>query len=129
MVAAITRPDLQVPFVTILSTTDPSYDIPLTTFAPTNEAFGDLLVEIGADDLSQIDVNLLTAVLLTHVAPQANVRAEDLAQDLPVVTLSGETLTVDLTNGPQMLIPMVVWLTSSPIMSKPLMAWSMLSIK
>lgn len=105
LVAAITRPDLQVPFVTILSTTDPSYDIPLTTFAPTNEAFGDLLVEIGADDLSQIDVNLLTAVLLTHVAPQANVRAEDLAQDLPVVTLSGETLTVDLTNGPQMVDP------------------------
>ena len=105
LVAAITRPDLQVPFVTILSTTDPSYDVPLTTFAPTNEAFGDLLVEIGADDLSQIDVNLLTAVLLTHVAAQANVRAEDLAQDLPVVTLSEETLTVDLTNGPQLVDP------------------------
>ena len=105
LVAALTRPDLEVPFVTILSTTDPSFDVPLTTFAPTNEAFGDLLVEIGADDLSQIDVNLLTAVLLTHVAAQANVRAEDLAQDLPVVTLSEETLTVDLTNGPQLVDP------------------------
>jgi uncharacterized surface protein with fasciclin (FAS1) repeats len=105
LVAALTRPDLEVPFVTILSTTDPTYGIPLTTFAPTNEAFGDLLVEIGADDLSQIDVNLLTAVLLTHVVAQANVRAEDLAQDLPVVTLSEETLTVDLTNGPQLVDP------------------------
>ena len=105
LVAALTRPDLEVPFVTILSTTDPTYGIPLTTFAPTNEAFGDLLVEIGADDLSQIDVNLLTTVLLTHVVAQANVRAEDLAQDLPVVTLSEETLTVDLTNGPQLVDP------------------------
>jgi transforming growth factor-beta-induced protein len=105
LVAALTRPDLEVPFVTILSTTDPTYGIPLTTFAPTNEAFGDLLIEIGADDLSQIDVNLLTAVLLTHVVAQANVRAEDLAQDLPVVTLSEETLTVDLTNGPQLVDP------------------------
>lgn len=105
LVAALTRPDLEVPFVTILSTTDPTYGIPLTTFAPTNEAFGDLLVEIGADDLSQIDVNLLTAVLLTHVVAQANVRAEDLAQDLPVVTLSEETLTVDLTNGAQLVDP------------------------
>ena len=105
LVAALTRPDLEVPFVTILSTTDPTYGIPLTTFAPTNEAFGDLLVEIGADDLSQIDVNLLTAVLLTHLVAQANVRAEDLAQDLPVVTLSEETLTVDLTNGPQLVDP------------------------
>ena len=105
LVAALTRPDLEVPFVTILSTTDPTYGIPLTTFAPTNEAFGDLLVEIGADDLSQIDVNLLTAVLLTHVVDQANVRAEDLAQDLPVVTLSEETLTVDLTNGAQLVDP------------------------
>jgi transforming growth factor-beta-induced protein len=105
LVAALTRPDLEVPFVTILSTTDPTYGIPLTTFAPTNEAFGDLLVEIGADDLSQIDVNLLTAVLLTHVVDQANVRAEDLAQDLPVVTLNVQTLTVDLTNGPQLVDP------------------------
>lgn len=105
LVAALTRPDLEVPFVTILSTTDPTYGIPLTTFAPTNEAFGDLLVEIGADDLSQIDVNLLTAVLLTHVVAQANVRAEDLAQDLPVVTLSEETLTVDLTDGAQLVDP------------------------
>jgi len=105
LVAALTRPDLEVPFVTILSTTDPTYGIPLTTFAPTNDAFGDLLVEIGADDLSQIDVNLLTTVLLTHVVAQANVRAEDLAQDLPVVTLSEETLTVDLTNGPQLVDP------------------------
>lgn len=105
LVAALTRPDLEVPFVTILSTTDPTYGIPLTTFAPTNEAFDDLLVEIGADDLSQIDVNLLTAVLLTHVVAQANVRAEDLAQDLPVVTLSEETLTVDLTNGAQLVDP------------------------
>ena len=105
LVAALTRPDLEVPFVTILSTTDPTYGIPLTTFAPTNEAFGGLLVEIGADDLSQIDVNLLTAVLLTHVVAQANVRAEDLAQDLPVVTLSEETLTVDLTDGAQLVDP------------------------
>ena len=105
LVAALTRPDLEVPFITILSTTDPTYGIPLTTFAPTNEAFDDLLVEIGADDLSQIDVNLLTAVLLTHVVAQANVRAEDLAQDLPVVTLSEETLTVDLTNGAQLVDP------------------------
>lgn len=103
LVAALTRPDLEVPFVTILSSTGEG--TPLTTFAPTNEAFGDLLTELGADDLSQIDVNTLTAVLLTHVVGGANVRAEDLTQDMPVPTLSEETLTVDLTNGPQLVDP------------------------
>ena len=105
LVSALTRPDLEVPFVTILSTTDPSFGVPLTTFAPTNAAFEDLLAEIGVDDLSQIDVNLLTSVLLTHVVGQANVRAEDLVQNLPILTLSEETLTVDLMNGAQLVDP------------------------
>lgn len=103
LVAALTRPDLEVPFVTILSST--GQGTPLTTFAPTNDAFGSLLTELGIDDLSQIDVNTLTAVLLTHVVGEANVRAEDLTQDMPVPTLSGESLTVDLTNGPQLVDP------------------------
>ena len=103
LVAALTRPDLEVPFVTILSST--GQGTPLTTFAPTNEAFGDLLTELGIDDLSEIDVDTLTAVLLTHVVGEANVRAEDLTQDMPVPTLSGESLTVDLTNGPQLVDP------------------------
>jgi len=103
LVAALTRPDLEVPFVTILSSTGAG--TPLTAFAPTNDAFGSLLTELGIDDLSQIDVNTLTAVLLTHVVGEANVRAEDLTQDMPVPTLVGENLTVDLTNGPQLVDP------------------------
>lgn len=92
LVAALTRDD-QPDYVSVLSTpagTDPA---PFTVFAPTNEAFGLLLAELGVTGLEDIDGPTLTATLNTHVIPDANVRSEDL-MDGTVGTL-GSDIIVD----------------------------------
>ncbi len=96
LVAALTRDD-QPDYVTVLSTllgTDPA---PFTVFAPTNAAFDDLLVELGAGGLGDIDGAILTAALNTHVIPGANVRADQLVSG-PVPTL-GEPVIIDAANS------------------------------
>ncbi|MEM7185217.1 MAG: fasciclin domain-containing protein [Bacteroidota bacterium] len=96
LVAALTRDD-QPDFVSVLSTpfgTDPA---PFTVFAPTNDAFGDLLAELGLGDLSEIDGETLTATLNTHVIAGANVRAEDLTSGV-FMTL-GDDITIDAGNA------------------------------
>jgi transforming growth factor-beta-induced protein len=96
LVAALTRDD-QPDFVSVLSTglgTDPA---PFTVFAPTNDAFDDLLTELGAGSLADIDGATLTATLNTHVIAGANVRAEDLT-DGTVSTL-GDDIIIDATNA------------------------------
>tara|TARA_R110000850_G_scaffold241496_1_gene366114 strand:+ start:35171 stop:37009 length:1839 start_codon:yes stop_codon:yes gene_type:complete len=92
LVAALTRPD-QPDFVGILSTPNGSSPAPFTVFAPTNDAFADLLVELGAASLDDIDTATLTATLNLHVIAEANVRAEDLVTG-PVTTLGGD-ITID----------------------------------
>ena len=100
LVAALTREDLTTDYVSVLSSVaSPS---PFTVFAPTNEAFGSLLTEIGMDSLSEIPVDLLTSTLNTHVVASANVRSGDLTQGMAVSTL-GDTLTVSLDAGPQLI--------------------------
>lgn len=96
LVAALTRDD-QPDYVSVLSTplgTDPA---PFTVFAPTNDAFGDLLVELGIGGLDDIDTATLTATLNTHVIAGANVRAEDLVSG--VVSTLGDDITIDATNA------------------------------
>ncbi len=95
LVAALTRDD-QPDFVTILSTSGTA-PAPFTVFAPTDAAFGDLLVELGAGGLGDIDGATLTATLNLHVIGEANVRAEDLT-DGDVTTLGGD-VTIDATNA------------------------------
>jgi len=46
-----------------------SEDNDFTVFAPTDEAFADLLTELGASGLSDIPNDVLTSVLLYHVLP------------------------------------------------------------
>jgi transforming growth factor-beta-induced protein len=96
LVAALTRPD-QPDFVSVLSTANGTSPAPFTVFAPTNQAFADLLVELSISSLDDIDTATLTATLNTHVIPEANIRAEDLT-DGTVSTL-GDDLTIDATNG------------------------------
>ncbi|MFT5908054.1 MAG: transforming growth factor-beta-induced protein, partial [Saprospiraceae bacterium] len=57
----------------------------------------DLLEELGADSLADIEGAVLTAALNTHVIAGANVRAEDLTNS--VVSTLGEDITIDATNG------------------------------
>lgn len=96
LVAAVTRPD-QPDFVSVLSTPNGTDPAPFTVFAPTNAAFGDLLVELGVSGLGDIDGATLTAVLNTHVIAGANVRAEDLVSGT-VSTLGGD-ITIDANNA------------------------------
>ena len=51
-------------------------DAMLTVFAPTNQAFSDLLTELGASSLDDIDVATLTNILLYHVIDGKNNAAD-----------------------------------------------------
>jgi transforming growth factor-beta-induced protein len=53
---------------------------PFTVFAPTNEAFADLLADLGVSSLDDLSAEALTPILLYHV-------------------VSGKVLSTDLTNG------------------------------
>jgi uncharacterized surface protein with fasciclin (FAS1) repeats len=96
LVAALTRAD-QPDFVSILSTPFGTNPAPFTVFAPTNDAFADLLVELGVNNLSDIDTATLTATLNNHVLAGANVRAEDLVDG--VVTTLGGDVGIDAANA------------------------------
>ncbi|NQX77913.1 fasciclin domain-containing protein [Gilvibacter sp.] len=96
LVAALTRDD-QPDFVSVLSTGNGAEPAPFTVFAPTNDAFGDLLTELGASSLDDIDGATLTATLNTHVIAGANVRAEDLVSG-SVGTL-GADIEIDASNA------------------------------
>jgi uncharacterized surface protein with fasciclin (FAS1) repeats len=92
LVAALTRADLTTDYVTTLSGGGP-----FTVFAPTNDAFGDLLA--GNPDwttLDDIPVATLEAVLNYHVVNGANVLSETLTDGQEVTTLGGGTFTINL---------------------------------
>merc|ERR1712176_129786 len=70
----------------------------LTVFAPTNDAFVELLGALGAEGLDDIPVETLVEVLTYHVVP-AVAFAEDLSDGQVLPTLNGAELVVDLTSG------------------------------
>lgn len=72
-----------------------------TVFAPTNDAFGDLLTELGVGALGDIPAETLAAVLSYHVVSGANVLAATLVDGQTVTPLAGGTFTIDLDNGAQ----------------------------
>ena len=98
LVAALTRSDLTFDYVAALSTPNGTSPAPFTVFAPTNAAFGDLLAELGASGLSDIDEPTLKATLDLHAVAGANVLAAGLIDDMPIGTLGGE-ITANVTGG------------------------------
>ena len=101
LVAALTRSDLNTDYVSILSG-----EGPFTVFAPTNQAFQELLDSNSEwNTLGDIPVATLEAVLNYHVVSGANVQSDELENDQKIATLGGE-LTIDLTEGAK------VWTTS-----------------
>jgi uncharacterized surface protein with fasciclin (FAS1) repeats len=64
-------------YAAVLGSTDGTND-PFTVFAPTNDAFGDLLSDLGLMDATQIPTATLEATLNLHVLTGLNVRSEDL---------------------------------------------------
>ncbi len=70
----------------------------LTVFAPTNQAFTNLLTALGVSSIDQIPKATLIAVLKYHVIA-ARVFSSDLTEGAKPATLQGGTLTVSLTGG------------------------------
>ena len=93
LVAALTRSDLTIDFVGVLSGNGP-----FTVFAPTNAAFADLLNELGASSLDDIDRETLEAVLQYHVIAEANVRSNMLETGMQVTTLQGSDINVEISS-------------------------------
>lgn len=94
LVAALTRADLGVDYVSILSGAGP-----FTIFAPTNAAFAALLTELGATSLNDINAATLNAVLQYHVVNGANVRAGQLTEGQKVTTFGSGQFTIGLAGG------------------------------
>lgn len=95
LVTALTRND-QPDFVGILSGTTNS---PFTVFAPTNQAFGDLLTELNANSLDDINQATLENTLKYHVVAGSNVLSTNLTNNMMVTTFQGQDFTIGLTGG------------------------------
>ncbi|SFT06955.1 Uncaracterized surface protein containing fasciclin (FAS1) repeats [Zhouia amylolytica] len=96
LVSALTRPSFGSTYTDLLSGTDAS---PFTVFAPTNEAFDNLLMALGANSLDDIDDETLQEVLNYHVIAGSNVTAGSLTDGQMATTFQGEDLTFDLSDG------------------------------
>lgn len=97
LVQALTRPSFGSTYVDILSSTD----APFTVFAPTNQAFINLLELLQVDSLDDIDDATLQNVLNYHVIAGANVLAGTLSDEQKAMTFQGSEITIDLDNGAQ----------------------------
>ncbi|WP_108425418.1 fasciclin domain-containing protein [Flagellimonas amoyensis] len=77
---------------------------PFTVFAPTNDAFADLLAQLdGFDSLDDFNTqqlqDLLAVVLTYHVVADAAVMSSDLSDGQTITTLQGSTLEVSTQGG------------------------------
>lgn len=95
LVAALTR-ESEFTYVATLSTT--GSPAPFTVFAPTNDAFGDLLTELSATSLDDIATETLTATLNSHVVAGGNVLSSTLTNGMMVSTL-GDSFTINTVGG------------------------------
>jgi uncharacterized surface protein with fasciclin (FAS1) repeats len=71
---------------------------PFTVFAPTDEAFANLLAELNISAADLLAHPQLTDVLLYHVVA-GNVMSTDLSQGMQAPTVNGEQVTVSLEGG------------------------------
>lgn len=105
LVAALTA-DASFGYVAALQTPNGTAPAPFTVFAPTNDAFADLLSDLGLTELSEVPVATLAATLELHVITDQNVRAEDLGgiDGASVPTLGGGEVVID-ANAPAIIDP------------------------
>ena len=80
-------------------------DGPFTVFAPTNQAFVDLLAALGddynalADFDTQAEIDLLTNILKYHVVVGTSAFSTDLSDGMSIETALMESVMVNLTGG------------------------------
>ncbi|RMG28631.1 MAG: fasciclin domain-containing protein [Bacteroidetes bacterium] len=95
LVAALTRADLSADLVAVLSG-----EGPFTVFAPTNQAFVDLLDSNPSwNSLDDIDAATLEAVLTYHVLAGTNLSSDLISDGAQVTTVQGSTLTANVADG------------------------------
>ena len=94
LVQALTRADLGVDYVTLLSGNGP-----FTVFAPTNGAFSALLAELNVASLNDIPAATLNSVLQYHVVAGSNVLSTQLTEGQQVTTYQGGKFTIGLAGG------------------------------
>jgi len=73
-------------------------DGPFTVFAPTDEAFTDLLTALGIEAGDLLAHPQLTDVLLYHVV-SGKVMSTDLSEGMEAETINGESITISLEGG------------------------------
>ncbi len=99
LVAALQNADLGTPTVPWISTVSDTSAGPFTVFAPTNDAFTDVLAELNltgfGEGANELNAATTDAVLLVHVA-SGNVRAEDLPNLMGTVPTLGGDLALDV---------------------------------
>ena len=98
LLSALTRQDLTTDFASVLSTGLGTSPAPFTVFAPTNQAFVDLLAELGISSLSEIDEPTLKATLTYHVIGELNAYSTDLSDNMELNTLGGPIIA-NITGG------------------------------
>lgn len=90
LVEAVAAADL----VDTLSKTDSP--APYTVFAPTNQAFTNLLSTLGLTKTQLLaDKALLTKVLTYHVVPNAQVKKADIPFGKPIQTINGNAISIN----------------------------------
>lgn len=96
LVAALVRADEgSNPINWINTVSDPS--VTLTVFGPVNDAFGELLSDLGVSGLDEVAPDAVNGILALHVINAANVRSEDLPTEPTNVTTLGGDITVEGT--------------------------------
>jgi transforming growth factor-beta-induced protein len=97
LVSALTRSDLTFDYVSALSSNAAGL-APFTVFAPTDNAFVDLLSELGVSALGDIAEPTLKATLDHHAVAGANVLSSALTDNMAIGTLGGN-ITANVTGG------------------------------
>lgn len=95
LVAALKYADTGMPTVPYIDTVSDAEAGPFTVFAPTDNAFGNLLTELNVSALTDIPTSTVDAVLTYHIV-NANVQSSMLTSGT-VTTLGGD-ITADATN-------------------------------
>jgi transforming growth factor-beta-induced protein len=99
LAAALTQEGL----IATLNTGADTSPAPFTVFAPSNTAFENFLNEDPNDGFSTIqdvlDLASLSDVLTYHVLPNGGVRAAAITDGIMPLTVQGETITINTTNG------------------------------
>ncbi len=99
LVAALQNADLGTPTVPWIDTVSDNTAGPFTVFAPTNDAFGNVLNELNlsgfGEDMGQLNAADTDGVLLVHVA-NGNVRAADLPDLMGTIPTLGADLALDI---------------------------------